>query len=86
MGNYKNNAPCGTISSFNTRFFIKAKLFISNTRLYLAKNQAEAKQHPETELLLFENYSVSSFMLLSTIKNVQKQVCVYRFICMYLFI
>ena len=55
-------------------------------RLKLAKNQAEARQHPETELLLFENYSLSSFMLLSTIKNVQKQVCVYRFICMYLFI
>ena len=34
----------------------------------LAKNQAKAKQHPETELLLFENYSLSSFTL-SSINN-----------------
>ena len=31
--------------------------FISNTRLKLAENQANFKQHPEAELLLFENYS-----------------------------
>ena len=31
--------------------------FISNARLKLAKNQANAKQHPGTELLLFENYA-----------------------------
>ena len=31
--------------------------FISNARLKLAKNEANAKQHPEAELLLFENYS-----------------------------
>ena len=29
--------------------------FISKARLKLAKNQANAKQHPETELSLFEN-------------------------------
>ena len=34
--------------------------FISNARLKLAKNQANAKKHPEAELLLFENYSPSS--------------------------
>ena len=35
--------------------------FISNTRLKLAKNQANAKQHPETGLLLnFGNYTLSS--------------------------
>ena len=33
--------------------------FISNARLKLAKNQATTKQHPETEILLFENYSLS---------------------------
>ena len=37
--------------------------FISNTRLKLAKNQAKAKQQPETKLLRFENYSLSSSML-----------------------
>ena len=29
----------------------------------LAKNQAKAKQHPEPELLLFENYLLSSSRL-----------------------
>ena len=32
-------------------------------RLKLAKKQVKAKQHPEAELLLFENYSLSSSML-----------------------
>ena len=36
---------------------------MSNTRLKLAKNQANAKQHPEAELLLFDNYSHSSTTL-----------------------
>ena len=31
----------------------------------VAKNQANAKQHPEAELLLLENYSHSSSMLSS---------------------
>ena len=31
----------------------------------MAKNQAKAKQHPEAELLLFENYSHSSSTLSS---------------------
>ena len=31
----------------------------------MAKNQANAKQHPEVELLLFENYAYSSFILSS---------------------
>ena len=38
---------------------------MSSTRLKLEKNQANAKQHPETELLLFANYSRSLFTLLS---------------------
>ena len=28
---------------------------MTNTRLKLAKSQANAKQHPEAELLIFEN-------------------------------
>ena len=43
-------------------FFI-CNTFISNARLKLAKNKANAKPHPETELLLFENYSHSPYML-----------------------
>ena len=41
-------------------FFYISNTFISNTRLKLAKNQANAKRYPETEHLLFENYSHSS--------------------------
>ena len=37
-------------------FFI-SNTFISNVRLTLAINQANVKQHPEDEFLLFENYS-----------------------------
>ena len=47
-----------------TRFFI-SNTFISNARLKLAKNQAKAKQHPEAELLLFQNYWLSSSTLSS---------------------
>ena len=39
--------------------------FISNARLKLAKNQAEAEQDPEADLLLLENYSHSSYILSS---------------------
>ena len=39
--------------------------FLSNARLKLGKNQANAKQHPEAELLLLENYLHSSYMLSS---------------------
>ena len=55
---------------------------ISNTRLNLAKNQAKTKQHPEVELLLFENYLLFSSMLSSKTsirysKNVRKNKCEY---------
>ena len=39
--------------------------FISNARLKLAKNQANAKQHLEADFLLFENYLFASFTLSS---------------------
>ena len=39
--------------------------FIRNIRLKLAKYKANAKQHPEAELLLFENYSHSPSTLSS---------------------
>ena len=41
------------------RLFI-TNTFTSNAKLKLAKNQAKAKQHPEIELLLLENYSLFS--------------------------
>ena len=40
--------------------FLTSNTFISNARLKLPKNQVNAKQHTEAELLLFENYSHSS--------------------------
>ena len=69
-----------TTKSTNTLFFI-SNTFISNTRLKLTKNQANAKQHPETEFLLFQNYSLSSYTLSSKnkgtyCKNKQKNECV----------
>ena len=47
-----------------TLFFI-SNTFICNARLKLAENQTNAKQHAEAELLLFENYSHSSYTLSS---------------------
>ena len=43
--------------------------FINNTRLKLAKNQAKAKQHPQAELLLLENFSLSLSTLSSKIRK-----------------
>ena len=61
-------------------FFISST-FISNARMKLAKNQANAKHQHEAELLLFESYSHSSSTLSSKIigqilKNKQKNKCV----------
>ena len=54
---------------------------MSNARLKLAKNQANAQQNPETGFLQFENYSCFSSTLLSKnngtySKNKQKDKCV----------
>ena len=56
--NFKRCANNQMQGNATTRFF-----FISNARLKLAKNQADAKQHPEAEFLLFENYSNPLSML-----------------------
>ena len=39
-----------------TRFFYKQHFYISNAKLKLTKNQSNAKQNFEAELLTFENY------------------------------
>ena len=51
--------------NFEVHAFFISNTFISNAWLKLAKNQAKAKQHPEAELLLFENKSHSSSKLSS---------------------
>ena len=38
---------------------------MSNAQLKLVRSQAKAKQHPEAEPLLFQNYSFYSFTLSS---------------------
>ena len=50
--------------------FFKSNTFISNARLKLTKNKAKGKKHLEAELLIFENYSLSSSKLSS--KNSRK--------------
>ena len=59
----------------DTRFFI-SKTLISNARVILAKNQADTKQHPEAELLLFENYSLFSSTLSSKNNRRYSEKCV----------
>ena len=45
-------------------FFYKQQ-FYKKRQAEIGKNQAKAKQHPEAELLLIENYSLSSSTLSS---------------------
>ena len=47
----------------NTRFFIN-NTFVSNARLILAKNQANAKQQPEGERLLCDTFALLFFTFL----------------------
>ena len=48
---------------YEIRAFFKSDTFISNARLKLTKNLANAKPHSENELLLFEYCShFSSFL------------------------
>ena len=54
-----------SVISFTTRFFLLSNAFIGNTRLKLAKNQTNAKQHHEAELLTSKNYWHFSSMLSS---------------------
>ena len=46
--------------TYGIQVFFISNTFISDARLKLAKNQENAKQNPEAELLLFKNYSHSS--------------------------
>ena len=62
--------------------FTLYKFFISNARLKLEKNQAKAKQQPETELLLIENYSLSSSMLSSKNNGCSKKCTKSKYVCL----
>ena len=63
-------------------------MLLSNARLKLAKKpQANAKQHPESELLVLWNYAHSSSTSLTRIighfKNKHKCVCIHEQVCLY---
>ena len=65
-----------------TYYIFISNTFISIARLKLEKNQAMVKQHPEAELLLSENYSVSLFMLPSkTNTRYSKKFAKNKFAC-----
>ena len=49
----------------NARFFYKQH-FYKQCQAETGKNKAKAKQHAEVELLLFENYSFSSYTFFLT--------------------
>ena len=68
---FPNFASCKNFSICVSQIhaFSITNTFISNTMLKLAKNQAKVKQHPEAELLLFENYSK---LIRNILRNVQK--------------
>ena len=68
------------MSTSNTLYFI-SNTFIIDARLKLAKKQ-QNKEHPEAELLLFENYLLSLSKLLSKdsrrySKTYTKNKCVF---------
>ena len=53
----------------HVRTFFKSKRFISKVRLKLVKNQANAKQHPEAELLLLKLFTFFISSTFSTKNN-----------------
>ena len=55
--------------------FSSTRFFISNTRLKLAKMQAKTNQNPKTELLPFENHSISSSMVPSKTNFIYSKKC-----------
>ena len=62
--------------------FFVSNTFISNARLKLTKNKSKAKQHPESELLLFDNYRFSSSTLSSfSNKRCSKNCTKNKWVC-----
>ena len=65
-----------------THTFLISNTSISNARLKLERNQAKSKQHPEAELLLFENYPLlhpryHSKLIGNILKNAQKKTSTF---------
>ena len=70
-------------TSMELRAFFISNTFISNTRLKFAKKRAKSKQHPQAELLLFENHSLSSSMLSSKNSRVYSKKCAKNQVCLF---
>ena len=51
------------LSDRSTRFFFNKQHFYWRRLAEIGKNQAKIRQHPEAELLLFENCSLFSSLL-----------------------
>ena len=60
---------------FEIQAFFVSYTFISNAWLKLVKIQAKAKQHSETELLLFENYLLFSSTLSTKNNRKYSKIC-----------
>ena len=68
-----------------TGFFYISSTFINTTRLKLAKNQVKAKQYSEAELLLFENYLLSSSTLSSKNNRAYFKKCTKNQACLFVY-
>ena len=56
-------------------FFFISNNFISNTRLKLAKNQPNSKQHPEAELCCLKIMHILHAKIIKRKKKAKEQVC-----------
>ena len=54
---------------------------MSNVTLKMAKNQPNVRQHSEAELLLFENYSLSSSKISSKNRRYSKKYTKNKCVC-----
>ena len=71
----------GDASFQYTRFFYK-QLFYKERQAEIGKNQTKAKQHPEAELLLFGNNSISSSTLSFKNNRRCKKCTKNKYICL----
>ena len=65
----------------HTNFFFVSSTLISNSRLKLAKNQAKAEQHPETEFLLSEITFFSSTLSFKNKRRFSKEYGKNKCVC-----
>ena len=80
---YRLNSSGFSRLAFDIHTCFISNTFINNDRLKLAKNKAKAKQHPQAELLLFENYSLSSSRVSSKSNSRYSKKCTKsKYVCL----